>query len=195
MTKKDKKRSGKKRRRIPTIQSVSIPNQIRKARNYPIIECFITAGWEEKGMANIFISRMKPEHDFVVGIYLIDFWCLGLKDTACRIDVTHAEIMESIENKGEKFELISSNRAHSIIYGAIDYAEKLGFKPHSDFKYTRLILNPREEFDLDKTIEFGKDGKPCYFAGPYDTQDRINKILATLTENVGEGNFNYTIIA
>ena len=41
-----------------------------------------------------------------------------------------------------------------------------------------------------RTHEFGKNGKPYYFSGPYDNPE---KIIAKLRESVGEGNFKYTI--
>lgn len=59
----------------------------------------------------------------------------------------------------------------------------------------RAILTPSKsclgeppETLLD--LEFGKDGQPFYISGPYENPD---KILKTLRENVGEGNFHYVI--
>ena len=37
-------------------------------------------------------------------------------------------------------------------------------------------------------FEFGKDGKPFYIAGPFDNS---RKILETLSNSVGEGNFEF----
>lgn len=79
-----------------------------------------------------------------------------------------------------------------MIYGGIDYAKQLGFSPHSDFKYTRFILDPKEEIEFDSTIEFGKDGKPFYMAGPYDSREKISRIIEQLEEKVGEGNYHFT---
>ncbi len=39
-------------------------------------------------------------------------------------------------------------------------------------------------------LEFGKDGKPFYISGPRDNADRI---IATLKEHVGNGNFHYLL--
>lgn len=193
MSKKDKKRSAKKRKRIATVQFISIPNQLRKARDYPIKECFITEDWQDRGMCNIFILREKPDHQFIMGVYLIDLWCLGLKDTFYNIDISYEEITDRLHNHPtEKFVAIDSDLAHSVIYGGIDYAKNLGFMPHRDFRYTGYILNPREEIEFDDSIEFGKDGKPHFFAGPYDSKERINSIITQLEKKLGQGNFNFT---
>jgi len=105
-----------------------------------------------------------------------------------------AEIEDTIFNKPDEKQIeINSDDAHSIIYGGIDYAENLGFKPHSDFKITKFILNPREEIEFVDTIEFGKNGKPFYFAGPYDSREKSNGIYLKLVEMVGEGNFDFIV--
>ncbi len=39
-------------------------------------------------------------------------------------------------------------------------------------------------------LECGRNGKPCYFCGPYDDPSNI---LKTLTKTLGEGNFDYVI--
>jgi len=133
MSKKDKKKSPKKRKRIATIQTFSIPNQLRKARSFPIKKCSITEGWQDKGMCNIFILREKPDYQFIMGVYLVDLYCLGLKDTFYNIDISYEEITDRLNNHpSEKFVPIDINLAHSVIYGGIDYAKNLGFTPHRD---------------------------------------------------------------
>ena len=129
-----------------------------------------------------------------MGVYLIDIYCLGLKNTFYNPDVSYPEFRDLIFNKpDEKHIGIDIDEAHSIIYGGIEYAENLGFKPHSDFKVTKFILKHREEIEFDDTIEFGKDGKPFYFAGPYDSKEKINKIYLQLQKSVGENNFDFVI--
>jgi len=188
-----KKKSPKKRKRIPTIQATTIPNQLRKARSYHIKECFITEGWQDGGICNIFILREKPDFNFILGVYLIDIWCLGLKDTFFNLDVSYEEIADRLHNHPSgKNVAVDVDFAHSMIYGGIDYAKQLGFSPHSDFKYTRFILDPKEEIEFDGTIEFGKDGKPFYMAGPYDSREKISRIIEQLEEKVGEGNYHFT---
>ncbi|MBC8184669.1 hypothetical protein H8E88_26540 [candidate division KSB1 bacterium] len=194
MSKKNKKQNPKKRKRIAVVDGTSIPNQLRKARSYPVKECYITEGWQEGGIGNIYILREKPNGNFVMGVFLIDIFCLGLKNTFYNPDISSAEIKDMINNKPDEKQIeIDIDDAHSIIYGGIDYAENLGFKPHSDFKVTKFILSPWEEIEFDDTIEFGKDGKPFYFAGPYDSQEKISRIIRHLEESVGKDNFTFAI--
>jgi len=164
-----------------------------KARELPFYQCFITSRWQVLGIANILISRKQPSGHFIVGMYLIDIYCLGLKNTTFRFNLSEVEYMDFVhkfkEAEGEARHCDFAE-AHNIIYGAIDYAEELGFSPQKDFKVTEYILNPKLIDDGIDQIQFGKNGKPYYFAGPYDN---TNQILGVLKRNVGEGNFEFTI--
>ena len=116
MSKKDKKKPPKKRKRIAAVNVTSIPNQVRKARNYQITECYISEEWQESGIGNISILREKPNGNFVWGNYLIDIFCLGLKDTFYNPDISSLEIKEKIINRSDQKHIeINSDYAHSII--------------------------------------------------------------------------------
>lgn len=133
MAKKNK--SSKKKKHIRGIQSITIPSQIIKARNYPIHSCYANSEWKDRGITTVFITRAKPDGLFIAGIYLIDIWCLGVKDAFYQINISEHQLEEIIhKNPNEPLIQVSSDFAHSLIYGAVRYAEKLGFKPHRDFK-------------------------------------------------------------
>ena len=86
---------------------------------------------------------------------------------------------------------IESALVHNIIYGAVEFAEDCGFEPHKNFtSTTEYLLDNVESIDYIEVAFGGKDGKPFFFAGPYDDS---KKIMDTLTKTVGEGNFDYTI--
>ena len=192
MSTKNKKKNPKKKKRIAAVDVTTIPNQIKKARSYPISHCYITSDWKEGGACNIYLLRQRPDSMYVLGGYLIDLYCLGLKNTLYQTEITYGEIEDRmLNNPNEKIIEIDIDKAHSIIYGGIDYAENLGFAPHKDFKCSKYILKPREEVTFDDSIEFGNEGKPFYISGPYDSEEKINRILRHLEERVGKDNFYY----
>ncbi len=165
-----------------------------RARKLPFYKCFVNEDWEEGGMAVIVVSRQQGGEKLVVGLYLVDTWCLGLKDTHFQFRMDNYEfdnefLSHIYTTRGLNFEEISTEFAQNLIYGAIEYAEDLGFSPHKDFKLTEYILDPADSIEV-MDIEFGKDGVPHYTSGP---NDNVEKIMATLIKNVGEGNFHYTI--
>ncbi|MGB0931296.1 MAG: hypothetical protein ACPGVB_10995 [Chitinophagales bacterium] len=163
-----------------------------RARKLPFYKCFVNDSWEEGGMAVIVVARQQGGDKLVVGLYLVDTWCLGLKDTHFHFRMDNYEFEnEFLQNvyRDEDPEEIDERLAQNLIYGAIEYAEDLGFAPHGGFKLTEYILDPvgsLEEIDL----EFGKDGVPHYTSGP---NDDVNKIMNVLAQNIGMGNFHYTV--
>lgn len=189
-----KKKTPKKRKRIAAVQVSAIPNQLRKAGSYPIKECYISERWQERGLANILVLREKSNKNYVVGGFLIDFWCLGLKNTFFKTDISYSEIKQDLlNNRDEIFVPVDENLAHSLIYGAIDYAEKIGFFPHSDFKKSKYILKSRDEIDFDDSLEFGKDGEPVYISGPNESQQEVIRILKHIKKYKSENMENNEI--
>jgi hypothetical protein len=147
----------------------------------------------EKGMASVLISKKMPSGKFIVGSYLIDLYCLGLKDTLFKFgydQISYSDFMDSF-SANQKMIDCNLTFAHNLIYGAIDFALDLGLSPHKDFKITEHLLDSNLIDDGIDEIEFGKDGKPLYIAGPYDN---INRIVSTLDKNVGAGNYHYIML-
>ena len=145
-----------------------------------------------KGLSQVMVTRMDGAHCLVT-TFLIDAWCLGVKDVMGprKVKNTDYPLMRErayATTMDDSYRTISLEQAQSVIYGAVDYAQRLGIDPHEDFARAKNSLGPRLE-NLSRH-EFGKNGKPYYFAGPYDNPE---KIIAKLRESVGEGNFKYTI--
>lgn len=164
----------------------------KKGGNLPYHECFINEDWKEKGLATIAISKRMPSGNIILGFYLVDIFCLGLKNTGYKFNMDNVQYQEFLDKLGNSQAMIKCDisEAHNIIYGAIDYAEELGFAPHPDFAISEHILNPDLITDGIDEIDFGKDGKPCFISGP---DDNVEKIIAMLERTVGED--NYTFIA
>lgn len=143
------------------------------------------------GFAIVMVSRKAGFNRLEVCTYLVDTWCLGVKDATGprKVDpVTYREFVEYAYRPYESgTEAISLELAQAIVFGGIDYAAQLGFQPHRDFAPAKPHLG---EWSGQPKLNFGRNGKPFYANGPYD--DPL-KILKTLREHVGEGNFDYMI--
>ena len=122
---------------------------------------------------------------------MIDYWCLGLKDTIGERklnDIQYKQFREMADQGfPEGYQEIDLEQAQAIVYGAIEYAEELGLKPHKDWQQTRSHLGG---WSGEPKLTFGKEGSPYYISGPYDNTAQI---LQTLRKNVGEGNFHYMV--
>ncbi|MCT7988139.1 DNA-binding response regulator [Laspinema olomoucense] len=143
----------------------------------------------DPGMAIVTVTRSPGLNRFIVCTYLVDYWCLGVKDASGPRKYNRSEYQKIASLYYDSFiggsEKISLTQAQAIVWGAIEYAEKLGFKPHRDFEQAKEQLG---EWNGEPKLEFGKDGKPFYTSGPYDNSASI---ISTLNKSVGEGNYHY----
>lgn len=145
----------------------------------------------DPGMAIVTVTRSPGFNRFLVCTYLVDYWCLGVKDASGPRKYNRSEYERITALYYDSFiggsEKISLTQAQSLVWGSIEYAETLGFKPHHDFEKAKEHLG---EWDGELKLEFGKDGKPFYTSGPYDNSASI---INTLNKSVGEGNYEYMI--
>ena len=183
-----------KKQPTKTIQLPQTPKQYLvsgRARKLPIHECLINDNWQEIGLATIMVTRRHINGRFTFGTYLIDVFCLGLKQTNYFFNQNEEEY-EFLKAKvfslqDDEMTLCEYNLAHNIIFGAIEYADSLGFKSQDDdWKLSKYVLEEDNDNVELIEIEFGQFGKPTYMVGPYDN---ANRIIAQLTSAVGEGNF------
>ena len=184
------KKSKKKKQHKPPIVSLKPENLlVKKGRTMPIYECRAHEGWSERGNAQVSVARRMPNGNLVIGFYLIDIWCLGLKDTFFRANVSIMEYEGMMEHTSREVEMqrVEPALAFNMIYAAIEYAEDIGFEPAKDFKHTQFLLPEPDDFEYIE-IETGKDGKPFYFSGP---NDKVQAILHKLDKKLGKGNYGF----
>jgi len=156
--------------------------------------CWVQESWQKDGLAVVVVARRQPNGNIVFGNYLVDCYCLGLKNTFCNADIPydqfHHDFLPEFFRAVGKPIRISPALAHEIIYGAIEYAAQFGFRPQRDYRDSQYILDPPNVHPRSGKVTFGKDGKPFFFAGPYDNVDAIMRKLA---RTAGEGNYHYMV--
>jgi hypothetical protein len=189
---KQRRKAKQKKKRIAAATGGSSEKAaIRRADSYPLHECLMNRDWTESGMAVVLVARRQKESQVMAGIFMTDCYCLGVKEAMCRANVPEiryeedirAHVIEQYDARPVPFE-----RACQIIYGAADYAADLGFRPHKDYRLACHILLPRDAVPPADDLEFGKDGKPFYMAGPHDNP---KKILKQLKDRLGPDGFHF----
>lgn len=165
--------------------------KVRLARQFGFYECLINPSWKDKGLAVITVSRRQPDGDLVFGVFLVDIYCLGLKNTFCNADFSisryKTELLPKIYAEQKPVEC-PIPLAHRIIYGGIAYAEQFGFEPNEDFNLSQYVLDEKDSIEPCQDVEFGKDGKPFFISGP---DDDVEHIIRQLESTAGTGNFDY----
>ena len=196
--KKDKRRPRKPKSdleaKMPRPKAITIHGAryyIEHAREYPIFGSWIMKGWQESGITPVVVAREQSPDEVIFGSYLVDLYCLGVKDALCNANLPLKRFKNNLPDLcSGKPEPCDIGLAHEVVYGAIDFAKPYGFEPHPDFKLASMVLDPPEAHPPEHELEFGKDGKPFYIAGPYDD---VEAIVRKLTRTAGEGNFDYVL--
>lgn len=178
------------------VQMLSPENYIRKkARSLPIHECLVNSEWQNEGLAQVVVARKHTNGNITACLYIVDLFCLGIKNTQYLFNITEAEFREKKESFDEiELEPISYTLAHNIVFAGLEFAEEYGFKPHKDFTSITQFMLEEDTEDIELIdIECGKDGQPFFISGPYDDQATINKILAQLDRSAGPGNYKFLL--
>lgn len=166
---------------------------IKSSQDYPTERCLINSDWEEGGLARIVVTRRQDNGKYILGVYLVDTYCLGVKNAFCNAELTMNEINEKCISRcfgGGQPDDISLEKARAIVFGGVEYARGLGFEPHPDFKLASYVLGI-EEGEGDYDIRFGgPEGKPLYIAGPDDNHEAV---IQKLSSRLGEGGFHYML--
>lgn len=167
-----------------------------KARSLAVFECIIDNNWKEAGIAQVIVARKHSNGNITAGFYLVDLYCLGVKDSTFLFNNTELEfnsMMDEYIPRKSRLQ-IDYALAHNIIYAAIDFAENFGFKPEKTFtEITQFIL----EEDTDEVelfdVECGYNGKPLFIKGPFDDKIKTNRIINQLERTAGPDNY-YVIL-
>jgi hypothetical protein len=203
-----KKHKKDQRPRLPKINSQIPVSRIRPIRmlgpryylqhagEYPILGCWVTSGWKEKGITPVVVARQQEPGKVIFTVCLVDLYCLGVKDAYANADYSQGAFQRGLPAMCSGApEECSVELAHEIIYGGLEYAARYGFQPHRDFtaQMCAQVLDPPEAHRRTNQVEFGNNGKPLFVAGPYDDERRINSVINTLMSTAGEGNFDYVV--
>jgi len=182
-----------KRRSLVKRDEHSAASAFARVEHAPILHACATTDVFDLGIGNVLLSRELPNGRVALALFLVDRYCLGVKDAMWNV-VTRAEYENSFLAKlNDRYEFIpySAESTRHLVESAVDYAAQFGLAPHSDYHKAKLIFRGIDANDSADEFEYGKDGKPYFVAGPYDSPERCARILAALTEHCGEDGFDY----
>ncbi len=192
LAKKKAKRKTAAKKMVNTISNfLSSHSMIATA---PIHECFVPSGLFASGIGTVFISRKMPNGDIVAGFFMLDAFCLGVKNAFFR-ELSPSEYQQfySEIKQTEEPQPSSPACARKLIEDCVSYAKSIGMEAHPDYKEAKKIFGDINTEECSDEFVFGKDGKPFYFSGPYDTQEKIKKIVNKLTKTCGPDGFHYVM--
>ena len=158
--KKEKQRLKRKQKQKQARKAAAVTALDRVARGAGQLECYVNDDWRESGMASIQVLGQLPDGRCAHSGFLVDVWCVGLKDAFGNRNSLRAEFDDHLDYMGEMLHMVRVPPAEAkrLVAGAIRFSRQNGFKlpPHYDRWVT--ILGDLGELSHADLTDFGVDG-------------------------------------
>jgi hypothetical protein len=143
-------------------------------------------------MGHVLVARFKNNGRVELGAFLVDVFCLGVKDAFFEQFDATAEYEALMEDLFASTPMATKpEAARKLVESAVAYAARLGFGPAPDYKKACRVFGGIDAGRCPDSFEFGKEGKPFYIAGPYESPAQQERIVRQLEAKCGEGNYEY----
>jgi len=168
---------------------------VASAANAPIHESLVPANLFEHGIGNLLFSRSMPDGRIAVAGFLLDLYCLGVKNAFFHI-MTRDEYAEAMRSwtAAQEMRPMDSACLRKLVEGGVAYARELGFSPHADYAEASQIFGDVQSTACSWHFEYGRDGKPFYVSGPHEAAAQVQAIVKQLERRLGPGNFDYLVL-
>ena len=196
--KKQERRAAKrkaKHHQLARTKQTGVAERLTAAARYPVLDSCATTDLWTQGLGWVCLSRQLPSGHVAFAVFLVDRYCLGVKDALADVVGRFEYDSQVVRKMRSHFTAkdLSPADVRKLVEEAVAYARELGLHPHPDYQKARHIFGDIDAGQSTEQIEFGKDGKPFFVAGPHDTPERCRQILRTLEQTCGPDGFHYLI--
>jgi hypothetical protein len=171
-----------------------VPMEFELGARGPILECLMTEEIFDSGMGQVIVSRTTGSGVVAAGIFLLDVFCLGVKDAFPMLQprATYENLVRQTDHQSPLVQ-IEPACARKLVEDAVVYARDLGFEPHDNYRVARKVLQDIDATVCEELFTFGKDGKPFFISGPNDSEQRSRQIIETLERRCGADGYHHLV--
>lgn len=169
----------------------ALPAQVRRTLVSPIRHCLLQESLSEGGLGTLVVARGITTGDFMMGTFLLDTYCLGIKDVFFRpIDADELDYIVETMERTAPVRSVDPAYARKLLRDLAAWAASLGFQPHPDFAAVEQILGDADADSCDAVFQFGRDGKPLYVPGPHESSSLVRARVEQLRKRLGDEGFD-----
>jgi hypothetical protein len=177
------------------LMSGSLAAQVSAAASQPIRACLISDGWMETGMGSLFLARGLSNHRLGFGMFLLDTYCLGIKDVAFQsMNADQWAAFLDASEAAMPLSPIDPAFARKLLRDLAAWSASMGFAPHPDFATVERLFGTVSADTCTTEFQFGREGKPFYIPGPTDTPAQARQRLAQVSRATG-GTGDFLLVA
>ncbi|MBA2397886.1 MAG: hypothetical protein H0V72_04165 [Bradyrhizobium sp.] len=183
------------RRKAEALEA-SLPAQVLRAAQAPIQRCLLTEDIFDIGMGTVVLARGATPDRFAMSVFLIDVFCLGIKNVMFR--AADREILEMYMDASAAASAmvpVDPSYARKLLRDVAAWSQSIDFAPHPDFAAVERAFGDVSADASDAVFQFGRDGKPVYIPGPNDTAALIRRRVEHLQKYLGNDGFGFEAVA
>ena len=172
------------------------PARVLRAAEAPVQHCLLTEDLFELGIGTMILARGVTRHHFAVGIFLLDVFCLGIKDAMFRsLESDEFAMYVEVTNAGSPLVSIGPSDARKLLRDLAAWSQSIDFAPHRDFATVERIYGDVSADESEADFQFGRDGKPLYIPGPFESATLIRRRIEQLQKHLGGDGFDFETAA
>lgn len=187
-----KKVLAERRRLEPTGAGGGLAGKVRWAATRPLHACLVQDSVLQSGMGMVFLSRKTGVRDLALGGFLVDAYCLGVKDAMFReLDEEEMELLLDGAGATAPLTPVDPPYARKLLRDAAAYARSLGLSPHPDYAAIEPLFGDVAADACDVEFKFGFEGRPLYVPGPAESRTQIRRRIERLRRTLGDDGFDF----
>ena len=169
-----------------------LAREVRRAAAAPVHACLVQDSVFQSGVGMVFLSRKTGARDVALGGFLVDAYCLGVKDAMYR-ELDEGEMEELLDEAGATAPLtpVDPPYARKLLRDAAAYAQTLGLPAHPDYPTAELLFGDVAAEACDVEFQFGHEGRPLYVPGPTESPAQIRRRIDRLRRRLGDDGFDF----
>lgn len=172
-----------------------LATQFARYANAPVLHSRVAPSLWDNGIGYVLLSRELHNGQVAFANFMVDVWCLGVKDVHMDV-ISRSQYRDELVpqmSRLEPLQDVSPSYARKLVEGAVEYARGLELPPHREYRTARELFGDIDPNECTEQFEFGRDGKPFFVAGPFDSPQRCSQIASILASVRGPGNFDYLV--
>jgi hypothetical protein len=131
------------KRRAEAVEA-SLPARVLRAAQTPIRHCFLTEAVFEIGMGTLVLTRGGTQDHLTLSSFLIDTFCLGIKDVMFQpIERDAFEMYMERMDAGSPMAAVDPGYARKLLRDLAVWSQSIGFAPHRDFTVVESVFGER----------------------------------------------------
>jgi hypothetical protein len=172
----------------------TLAGQSDRAAALPVRHCLLSENLFDIGMGSLVLARGSTVGPVVVGAFLLDTFCRGVKDVYLRM-IEREQLADHLDLLNEATPLVEVDPSHArkLLGALVEWSGALGIQQHRDFPAVERLFGDVDPQACDAEFVFGRGGKPLFMSGPSESPSLTHRLVEQMRKRLGSDGFDYIV--